>query len=111
MDTALKLLKLLSKKANLTILFSLRDGSKKWNDLIKLLYPRDLSKGLRELIDNGLIGITIVHDTPTGSKAYMLTELGKKIVKHIEEMQKEFEEYHYMPESDEEFLEGNWRRD
>ncbi len=111
MDEIYKLLKLLSKKSNLTILLSLKNGSKRWSDLSSILYPRDLHKGLRELIDNGFIEVTIIRDTPTGSKAYQLSPLGKKIVKLLEEMQEEFEKYHYIPESDEEFLEGNWRRD
>lgn len=108
MDQIYKLLKLLSKKSNLTILLSLKEGRKKWSDLSNLLYPRDLHKGLKELINTGLIEITIIHDTPTGSKAYKLSPLGEKIVKLIEEMQEEFEKWHHMPESDEEFLEGKF---
>ncbi len=88
-----ELMKILSKKANLNILFAL-DKPKKWSDLSHIADSRSLSNGIHELLGLGLIQITIIHDTPTGSKAYELTPLGKKIVKHIEEMKKEFEKYH-----------------
>ena len=106
MENKLKLLKLLSKKANLTILLALKDGNKKWSELLTLLYPRDLHNGLKELLDLGLIQIAIIRDSPTGTKYYELTPLGKKIVELIEEIEKEFEEYHSKapPKDPEEFI-------
>jgi DNA-binding HxlR family transcriptional regulator len=92
-DVKIDFLKKIIKKPNLTILFTLqKQKTAKWGDFS--LYPRDLHKGIRELLNLGLIRVIIVHDTPTGSKAYELTPLGKKIVQHIEEMEKEFQAYH-----------------
>jgi DNA-binding HxlR family transcriptional regulator len=105
MKNKLKLLKSLSKKANLTILLSLKEGSKKWSELSTLLYPRDLHNGLKELLNLGLIAVIIIPDSPTGSKAYELTPLGRKIVQLIEEMEKEFEEYHsHLPKEPDKFI-------
>ena len=96
----------ISKKSNLTILLALKNESKKWSDLEKLLNKKYVHQGLKELLDLGLIQITVIRDTPTGSKAYELTPLGRKIVQHIEEMEKEFEEYHSKapPKDPEEFI-------
>ncbi|RLI80384.1 transcriptional regulator [Archaeoglobales archaeon] len=99
------LLKRLSKKSNLKVLLSLKDNPKKWSDLEKSLYKKDLYHSIRELLNLGLIQITVIHDTPTGSKAYELTPLGKKIVRHIEEMEKEFEKYHKgLPKEPDKFI-------
>ncbi len=102
----MKLLKLLSKKSNFTLLFALKEGRKKWSELSPLLYPRDLQNGLKELLDLGLIQIVIIRDTPTGTKYYELTPFGKKIVELIEEMEKEFEKYHSQapPKDPKEFI-------
>lgn len=92
-DVKIDFLKKIIKKPNLTILFTLqKQKTAKWGDFP--LYPRDLHKGIRELLNLGLIRVIIVHDTPTGSKAYELTPLGKKIVHHLEELEKEFKKYH-----------------
>ncbi len=107
METKLKLLKTLSKKGHLKILLALNESPKKWSELSNLLYPRDLHNGIKELIEFGMVQATIIRDTPTGSKAYELTPLGKKIVQHIEEMEREFEEYHRkrsFPDTVEEFI-------
>ncbi len=90
-----KLLKTIGKKGCHEILLQLRQGSKRWIQLEKILRDKQaLSYRIKELLNLGLIEVTIIHDTPTGSKAYQLTPLGKKIVQHIEEMEKEFEDYH-----------------
>ncbi len=94
----INILKRIIKKPNLIILFTLRElDTAKWGDFP--LYPRDLHKGIQELLNLGLIKVVIIHDTPTGSKAYELTPLGKKIVQYIEEIEKEFEKsYSGLPE-------------
>ncbi len=102
------LIRKLSKKPILLILFSLKSGPKRWSELEKLTNKRYVHESLRELFHLGLIEATILNDTPMGTKAYKLSPLGEKIVKLIEEMQEEFEKWHYQPESDEEFLEGGW---
>lgn len=94
MEKKYRLLKRIIKKSNLTILFLLKNSAKRWSELEKVIYKKDLHNSLRELFDLGLIQATIIHDTPTGSKAYELTSLGRKIVELIEEMEKEFEKYH-----------------
>lgn len=107
-----KLMEVLGRKGCINILFNLKDSPKRWKDLDEVVKDkRALSYRIKELLNLGIIQLTILEDTPTGSKAYKLSPLGKKILKHIEEMQKEFEEWHYEPETDEEYLEGNWRRD
>ncbi|WP_456468214.1 winged helix-turn-helix transcriptional regulator [Archaeoglobus sp.] len=107
-----ELLKTLGLKASYEILNLLKDKPKRWSELEKEIRDKQaLSYRIKELLNLGILELTILNDTPTGSKAYQLSPLGKKIVKLLEEMEKEFEDYHYMPESDEEFLEGNWRRD
>ncbi|AEA47883.1 winged helix-turn-helix transcriptional regulator [Archaeoglobus veneficus] len=100
------LVRKISKKPNLTILLALKSGSKKWSDLEKLLNKKYVYQGLKELLNLGLIEVVITHDTPTGSKAYQLTPLGKKIVQHIEEIEKEFGEYHSQtpPKDPEKFI-------
>ncbi len=101
------LIKKVSKIPNLTILLLLKDSPKKWSDLERKINKKYVSQGVRELIELGLIDLTLLRDTPTGSKAYELTPLGKKIVQHIEEMEREFEEYHRkhsFPDTVEEFI-------
>ncbi len=88
----------------MTILLSLQSGIKKWSDFEKLINKKYVYQGLKELISNGLVQVTIINDTPTGSKAYKLTPLGKKIVQHIEEMEKEFEKYHFHISEGEKFV-------
>ena len=41
----------------------------------------------------GVIQILIIHDTPTGSKYYELTPLGKKIAENLIKMQEEYEKF------------------
>ncbi len=104
-----ELLEVLGRKGTYDILIQLKDSPKRWGILEKAVKDkRALSYRIRELLDLGILELTIIQDTPTGSKAYKLSPLGQKILKHLEEMQKEFEDYHYMPESDEEFLEGKF---
>ena len=107
------LIKCLSHSGALKILRSLKSSTKRQKDLINELGldKTIIWRRIRELFNLGLIEVTFIPDAATGSKAYKLSPLGKKIVKLLEEMEKEFEEYHYIPESDEEFLEGNWGRD
>jgi len=107
METKLRLLKTLSKKGHLKILLALKESPKRWSELSNLLYPRDLHNGIKELIELGMVQATILHDTPTGSKAYELTPLGQKILSLIEQMEREFEEYHRKrshPDTVEEFI-------
>ncbi|WP_290596368.1 MULTISPECIES: winged helix-turn-helix transcriptional regulator [unclassified Archaeoglobus] len=105
-----ELLKTLGLKASYEILNLLKNEPKRWSELEKEIGDKQaLSYRIRELLNLGILEITIIYDTPTGSKAYQLSPLGKKILKHLEEMQEEFEKYHYAPESDEEFL--NWKDD
>jgi len=100
-----KLMKVLSKKANLTILFSIKENPKKWSELEKQIYKKELYHGLQELFNLGLIQASITYDTPTGSKVYELTPLGQKIVQLLEQIEREFEEYHSAPPKDpEEFV-------
>ncbi|WP_290596370.1 MULTISPECIES: winged helix-turn-helix transcriptional regulator [unclassified Archaeoglobus] len=101
-----RLIETLAKKGGLEILMMLKDSPKRWSWLEhQLKDKKSTSYRIKELLDLGILEITIIHDTPTGTKAYKLSPLGEKIVKLIEEMQKEFEKWHYQPESDEEFLE------
>ena len=100
-------IKKISKIPNLTILLLLKDGPKRWSELEKKINKKYVSLGTQELVGLGMIEATIIHDTPTGSKAYQLTPLGKKIVQHIEEMEREFEEYQRkrsFPDTVEEFI-------
>ncbi len=94
METIFEIIKKISKKSNLTILLMLKDSPKRWSQLEKVIYKKNLYQSINELFDLGLIEATIVHDTPTGSKAYQLTPLGKKVVQLLEQIEKEFEEYH-----------------
>lgn len=93
-EDLLDLLKKLSKTGNLKILLTLNEGSKRWSQLEKITDKKTLSQSLNELFQLGLIEATIIHDTLTGSKAYQLSSLGKKVVKLLEQIGKEFEEYH-----------------
>ncbi len=105
-----ELLRTFGKKGTYEILYLLKDGPKRWVELEKVVVDKQaLSYRIRELLNFGILEITIRHDTPTGTKAYKLSPLGKKIVELLEQMEKEFEKYHYTPESDEEFLAGRDR--
>jgi DNA-binding HxlR family transcriptional regulator len=105
-----KLIESLAKKGGLEILLMLKDSPKRWSWIEdQLKDKKSTSYRIKELLNLGIIEITIIH-TPSGTKAYKLSPLGEKIVKLIEEMQREFEKWHYEPESDEEFLEGGWDR-
>ncbi|AGK60965.1 transcriptional regulator, HxlR family [Archaeoglobus sulfaticallidus PM70-1] len=94
METIYALAKKITKKTNMTILFSLKDSPKRWSELEKSIYKKDLHKGIKELLDLGLIQITLRFDTPTGSKAYELSPLGKKIVQLLEQIEEEYTKYH-----------------
>ena len=88
-----KLLEVLGRKGCYEILELLKDSPKRWGVLENAVKDkRAVSYRIRELLNLGIIELTIVQDTPTGSKAYKLSPLGQKILKHLEEMQKEFEE-------------------
>ena len=103
----------LSHSGSLKILQALKNDTKRQKDLINELGldKTIVWRRIRELFNLGLIEVTFIPDAATGSKAYQLSPLGKKILQLLEEMQKEFEEWHYEPESDEEWLGGDWRRD
>uniref|UniRef100_A0AAT9J7T3 HTH hxlR-type domain-containing protein n=1 Tax=Pleomorphic virus ThalV2 TaxID=3115753 RepID=A0AAT9J7T3_9VIRU len=101
----LELLKKLSKSGNYKTLFALKDGPKRWSDLLKIVDQSTLSLSIRELSNLGLIQINLVFDTPTGSKAYQLSPLGKKVVQLLEQIEKEFEEYHsHLPKEPDKFI-------
>ncbi|AKG92407.1 TPA_asm: winged helix-turn-helix transcriptional regulator [Geoglobus ahangari pleomorphic virus 1] len=85
----------LSHSKSLDILFRLKDGGKRWSNLLEVAKDKKtLSHRIRELSNLGLIQIKLVFDTPTGSKIYELTPLGQKIVQLLEQMEKEFEDYY-----------------
>jgi len=95
-----QLIETLAKKGCIEILLLLKESPKRWSMIEHYIKDKkSVSYRLKELLNLGLIKVVIIHDTPTGSKAYELTPLGKKIVQHIEEMEKEFEGYHsHLPE-------------
>ncbi|AIY90476.1 TPA_asm: hypothetical protein GacPV1_gp15 [Geoglobus acetivorans pleomorphic virus 1] len=89
------ILNTLGKAKALDILLTLKNGKKRWSKLLEILKDKkSLSYRIRELSDLGLIQVTVIHDTPTGTKFYELTPLGKKVVQLLEQIEKEFEEYH-----------------
>ncbi|GAF05532.1 winged helix-turn-helix transcriptional regulator [Saccharicrinis fermentans] len=64
-----------------TVILHLFQGRKRYNELSKLLpdiSERMLTKQLRELEDDGLIGRTVFPEVPPRVE-YHLTELGKQI--------------------------------
>ena len=89
------IINILSHSKSLDILFRLKDGSKRWSNLLEVAKDKKtLSHRIRELSDLGLIQIKLIFDTPTGSKLYELTPLGQKIVQLLEQMEEEYERYH-----------------
>jgi len=100
------IINILSHSKSLDILFRLKDGGKRWSNLLEVAKDKKtLSHRIRELSDLGLIQIKLTFDTPTGTKLYELTPLGKKVVQLLEQIEKEFEEYHsYLPEEPEKFV-------
>ncbi len=100
------IINILSHSKSLDILFRLKDGSKRWSNLLEVAKDKKtLSHRIRELSDLGLIQIKLIFDTPTGTKLYELTPLGKKIVQLLEQVEKEFEEYHsHLPKESDEFI-------
>ena len=103
-----ELIKTLAKKGGLEIILLLKDGAKRWSFVEQNVGDKkSVSYRIRELANLGIIKIGVVHDTPQGTKLYELTPLGKKIIQHIEEMEREFEEYHRkhsFPDTVEEFI-------
>ena len=101
-----ELIETLAKKGGLEILMTLKDSPKRWSWLEhQLKDKKSTSYRIKELIHLGLIEITIRHDTPTGTKAYQLSPLGRKIVKMLEQMEEEFTKYHLEePREPEKFL-------
>ncbi len=103
-ENLLKLLKKITKTGNFRVLIALNKGSKRWSQLEKITDKKTLSNSVNELFQLGLIEATIINDTPTGSKAYQLTPLGQKVVQLLEQIEKEFEEYHKSLPKGEEFV-------
>jgi DNA-binding HxlR family transcriptional regulator len=97
----------LGKKGGFEILLLLKNSPKRWSYIENTIKDkRAMSYRIRELLKLGLIKVTIIYDTPTGTKAYELTPLGKKIVQLIEEMEKEFEKWHSgLPKEPDKFIE------
>jgi len=99
------LIRKITKKPILTILYALNEGPKRWSELEKLINKRYVHEGIRELLNLGLVEVELVFDTPTGSKAYQLSPLGKKVVQLLEQIEKEFEKYHsQLPKEPEKFV-------
>ena len=104
-ENLLNLLKKITKTGNFKVLIALSKGSKRWSQLEKLTDKKTLSNSINELFQLGLIEATIIKDTPTGSKAYQLTPLGKKVVQLLEQIEKEFEEYYsHLPNESDRFI-------
>ncbi len=82
------------KPGSYEILKALKDGPKTWSDLegIEDMNPAKLSRRLRELLQHGLVRIVIIHDRPTGTKAYSITDFGLKVLSKLEEIEKIYEQ-------------------
>jgi|Deesub1362B_J571_1020462.scaffolds.fasta_scaffold14579_2 DNA-binding HxlR family transcriptional regulator len=83
----------LSRSKSLDILFTLRYGHKRWRELLEVVKDKKtLSNRIRELAGLGLIKVTFIFDTPTGTRIYMLTPTGKRILELLEEMERVYKE-------------------
>ena len=82
------------KPGSYEILKALKDGPKTWSDLeeIEDMNPAKLGRRLKELLHHGLVYIVIIHDKPTGTKAYSITDFGRKILTKLEEIEQIYEE-------------------
>ncbi len=97
------------KPGSYEILKALKEGPKSWSDLedIEDMNPAKLARRLKELLNNGLVQIVIIHNRPTGTKAYEITDLGRKILTKLEEIEQIYEEeMGKAPKKGREFLEG-----
>lgn len=76
------------------ILKALKDGPKSWSDLeaVEDMNPAKLGRRLKELLHYGLVEIVVIHNKPTGTKAYNITPLGLKILQKLEEIEQIYEE-------------------
>ena len=86
-DNALKILKKIAKTGNFRILLALSEGPKRWSDLEKVVDKKTLSYGINELVKLDLIKPTILDDSPKGSKAYVLTDFGRFVLRKLEEIE------------------------
>ena len=86
-ENMLRLLKKLAKTGNFKILLALLDSPKRWSDLEKIVDKKTLSQGINELIEAKLIKPTLLEDSPKGSKAYVLTDFGRFVLKKLEEIE------------------------
>ncbi len=81
-------LDLIGGKWKLLILWNLKDGTKRYGELHKLLSsvtPKMLTQQLRELEDDGIIVRKVYAEVPPKVE-YTLTELGESVMKVIWEM-------------------------
>ncbi|AIY90320.1 hypothetical protein [Geoglobus acetivorans] len=105
-ENLMKNLKKLSKTGSFKILIALNDGSKRWSQLEKVTYKKSPYQSINGLFDIDLIEVTVAQDVSTGLKAYQFAHPGKKVVQYLEQIEKEFEEYHSKapPKDPEEFI-------
>ena len=101
------LMSFLSHSGSIKILYCLKNGAKRPKEIVEetKMDKTIVWRRVKELFKIGLIEVTIRHDTPTGTKAYQLSPLGRKIVKMLEQMEEEFTKYHLEePREPEKFL-------
>jgi DNA-binding HxlR family transcriptional regulator len=83
----------LSRSKSLDILFTLKNGHKRWGELLEVVKDKKtLSNRIRELADLGLVKVAFIFDTPTGTRIYALTPTGKRILELLEEIERVYKE-------------------
>ena len=88
LDVDKLIIRRITKKPNLLILFSLKSGPKRWSDFEKLMNKKYVHQGLRELAELGLVKPIVIEDSPIGSKAYVLTDFGRFVLQKLEEIER-----------------------
>ncbi|MEM3908079.1 MAG: winged helix-turn-helix transcriptional regulator [Nitrososphaerota archaeon] len=92
------------------ILKALESGPKIWKELeqVEEMNSAKLGRRLKDLLETGVIHVVIVPNKPTGSKAYELTDLGRKVLQKLIELEQIYnEEMKKAPPKGEKFLEGD----
>ncbi len=101
-----RIIQVLSHSGSLKILKAISKRPARQKDIIALtkLDKTIVWRRLNELFDLGLIRISF--SGATSPKLYELTPLGQKVVQLLEQIEKEFEEYHSKapPKDPEEFV-------
>ncbi len=83
------ILEAIAKAKGLELLRSLK-SPKRWSELREVAKGdnKSLTNRMNEFIELGLVEPVLLRDSPKGSKAYVLTDFGRFVLKKLEEIER-----------------------